>query len=128
VGGRLNRSRLADTLAADAGVVASDLHSLRSMSSGLASAFFFAAAALLLDCGLADAGSARQTCRSVCARYSDCFDATYDSAACANRCDERMDADEAHQSRVDTCDVCMTDASCNAASFDCAFDCEDVVP
>lgn len=67
-------------------------------------------------------------CQTVCDRYKGCFDSSYDVGACRNKCKAKADADRNFQTRADTCEKCIDDKSCTAATFKCATECAGVVP
>ncbi len=62
-------------------------------------------------------------CRSVCNRYADCFDSSYDVDSCIDRCTSGSDDGNV----ADACEACVDDASCSE-SFGCAVECAGVVP
>lgn len=67
-------------------------------------------------------------CRNVCDRYQTCYDETYDTASCRNRCNTLVDADGGRRSAADDCDACMDDMSCSTAVFTCAVACQGILP
>jgi hypothetical protein len=67
-------------------------------------------------------------CQTVCERYADCFNADYDVDGCIDRCQNSADADAERQRRLRTCDDCIDDRSCTAATFSCADECVGIVP
>lgn len=66
-------------------------------------------------------------CKAICDRYKTCFDASYDSSACQDRCKDKADT-EGYATQADTCDSCITDKSCASATFSCATECSGIVP
>jgi hypothetical protein len=66
-------------------------------------------------------------CRDVCDRYSTCYNASYDTAACRNRCEGFVDTD-GHSQAANACDACMDDTSCAAAVFTCSTECSGILP
>ena len=62
-------------------------------------------------------------CRDVCDRYRSCFNASYDTAACRNRCEGLVDADGGRPRAANDCDTCMDDRSCVSAVFTCQVPC-----
>lgn len=67
-------------------------------------------------------------CHTVCKRYADCFNSDYDVDGCTDKCQNSADADTERQRKLKTCDTCIDDRSCNAATFNCAADCVGIVP
>ena len=67
-------------------------------------------------------------CGAICNRYASCFDGSYDTSACASRCRERAANDERWRRKADTCNACISERACTAATFSCAVDCVGVVP
>jgi hypothetical protein len=67
-------------------------------------------------------------CHSICARYSDCWDANYDVGACEERCRSHSSTDTDYRSSADQCNACIYDRACTAATFDCTLQCVSVVP
>ena len=90
----------------------------------------FAAAALLFGLALAGCGSvdAAIDCHSICSRYSECYDTTYDVSACETRCRSHSSSDTAYRNLADQCSACITNRACPAATFNCASECSSVVP
>lgn len=80
--------------------------------------------------GIASCGEADKIfdCQSVCDRYKNCFDSTYDVGTCRSRCKDKADADETFQKKADACESCIDDKSCSEATFKCATECAGVVP
>lgn len=66
-------------------------------------------------------------CHTICKRYADCFNSSYDVGACEDRCKANSN-DSSFQNHVNTCDACITDKSCTSAVFGCSADCNGVVP
>lgn len=67
-------------------------------------------------------------CEDVCSRYADCFDKDYDVSACIDRCEDKADADENQETRLERCDDCMDDKSCTSTAFACTTECLGLVP
>jgi hypothetical protein len=63
-------------------------------------------------------------CTDLCNRYRDCFDASYDTASCRDRCHDVVDRDP---DAADACDACLDARSCTGA-FACADECYGLVP
>lgn len=66
-------------------------------------------------------------CAMICERYSDCFDAEYDTEACRGRCEENADTVADFDDKADACENCLDDRSCTG-SFACADECLGIVP
>ena len=67
-------------------------------------------------------------CRDVCERYRSCFNASYDTASCRNRCEGLVDADGGRPRAANDCDTCMDDRSCVSAVFSCQVPCAGILP
>ena len=67
-------------------------------------------------------------CHSICKRYGDCFNSSYDVDACESRCKSNAASDQDFQNKVNTCDACIDDRSCTSATFNCAPSCNGIVP
>jgi len=67
-------------------------------------------------------------CQDICARYSDCFDASYDVSSCRTRCADNARATESFDQKVDQCENCLDDRSCSSAVFACTTECATIVP
>jgi hypothetical protein len=83
---------------------------------------------LAFGCDAKDEIEAEIDCRSICQRYSDCFDDDYDVSACQDRCEDDIDQGELEQSDVDECDNCIDEASCAGDALSCATQCVGIVP
>jgi hypothetical protein len=83
---------------------------------------------LAIGCDAADEIEAEIDCRSVCDRYSECFDGDYDVSGCQNDCENAVDSGDLQQSDLDECDNCIEDRSCADATFSCAVECSSIVP
>ncbi len=66
-------------------------------------------------------------CAQICERYSDCFDADYDTEACRGRCEDNADTVDGFADKADDCENCLDDRSCTG-SFACASECVGIVP
>ncbi|NUP13647.1 MAG: hypothetical protein HOW73_47030 [Polyangiaceae bacterium] len=53
-----------------------------------------------------------QDCVEICDRYSECFDANYNTAACERRCYDGADRSLNYEFQVDRCATCLTDLTC----------------
>jgi len=67
-------------------------------------------------------------CHTICQRYADCFNTSYDVGACETRCKNSAASEQDFQSKVNTCDACIDNRSCASATFNCASSCNGVVP
>jgi hypothetical protein len=67
-------------------------------------------------------------CHGICQRYADCFDKSYDTGACENRCKGNANSDKDQMSKVEQCNDCIDDKSCSDATFKCAVQCTGIVP
>jgi hypothetical protein len=67
-------------------------------------------------------------CNSVCTRYRDCFNSSYDVAACRSNCRSRAANDPSVKGAADTCSACFDDMSCASATFNCGSSCAQIVP
>ncbi len=67
-------------------------------------------------------------CNTVCTRYKDCFDGDYNVENCATRCRNSAESDTEFYRSLDTCEACITDRACAAATFSCGGECSEVVP
>ena len=85
-------------------------------------------AALLLTFSGCRVFDAAVDCNTICTRYKDCYDGSYDVAGCASRCRDRAASDQATGDAVNRCEACINDRACASATFNCATDCSNVVP
>jgi hypothetical protein len=90
-------------------------------------------AALLFTFGLAagagcDTVDAAFDCQSVCSRYHDCFDSSYDVDNCRSKCRDRAANNESVRQAADDCEDCIDGMSCAPAAFNCAGSCSNIVP
>ncbi len=83
------------------------------------------AAVGLMGCAPVDAAL---DCDTICTRYEDCFDGSYDVSACASRCRSRSASDTGAADARNRCEACINDRACASATFNCAADCANVVP
>ncbi len=67
-------------------------------------------------------------CSDVCNRYQSCYDASYDTMACRNRCETFVDANAGNSRAANDCDTCMDDRSCVSAVFTCGGACAGILP
>ena len=67
-------------------------------------------------------------CGDLCNRYQSCFDSSYDTRACTDRCEDLADESQNFDERANRCQNCLNDNSCAAAAtFNCP-DCAGLVP
>lgn len=64
-------------------------------------------------------------CTDLCNRYRDCYDSSYDTAACRGRCEEL--ADGADPGAANDCDACLDPRACTEA-FACVDACYGLLP
>jgi hypothetical protein len=81
--------------------------------------------ALALGCGDIDNAF---DCNGICDRYKSCFDSSYNTSACYNRCQARGTSNNESRRVIDTCAACIGGLSCAGAVFTCAVQCSSVVP
>lgn len=90
------------------------------------------ALAALFAVGVAGVGGcgieAAVDCRKICSRYQSCFESNYDLAACESRCRSNSASDTDYKRKADQCSACIDERSCASATFNCAGDCNNVVP
>ena len=67
-------------------------------------------------------------CKTICTRYKDCFDGSYNVESCSSRCRTNADANKAFYTDVNRCEACITDRACASATFNCASECSSIVP
>jgi hypothetical protein len=67
-------------------------------------------------------------CQSVCSRYRDCYNSSYDVGACRDRCRSRAANDPNVKGAADACQSCIDGMSCTGATFNCAGSCSSIVP
>ena len=66
-------------------------------------------------------------CNQICDRYADCFDAAYDTDACATRCENNAADSDTFSDHADDCENCLDNKSCTG-SFACTDECSGIVP
>jgi hypothetical protein len=82
----------------------------------------------LTGCALTQRIDSAIDCNGICNRYASCFDKGYDVSACASRCRASAAKQDDFRRKADTCNDCISERSCVAATFACASDCVGVVP
>lgn len=96
----------------------------------LSAAFTVALLSLGLGTALSGCDSAIRAanCQDICARYSDCFDTTYDVSGCQSRCDDSATNNADFDQQVKNCSNCIDDRSCTSTAFACSVECAGIVP
>jgi len=88
--------------------------------------------AAVMFTGLALAGcdplDAQIDCNSICTRYADCYDTNYDVGGCESRCEDHSANDTDYLHTANECNACIDGDSCSQATFNCAGQCNSVVP
>lgn len=87
-----------------------------------------AVAAAVLSLGACQPIDAAFDCDTICTRYKDCFDGSYNVETCASRCRANAKASNDFYHTVDKCEACIDDRACASATFSCNSDCGQVVP
>lgn len=87
----------------------------------------FCALALCLGAACADIDNAAD-CNKICDRYRECFDSSYNTTTCYNRCQANGTSSDEARRRIDTCSACINGLSCTGAVFSCGTQCSSVVP
>lgn len=67
-------------------------------------------------------------CQSVCSRYRDCYDSSYNVDDCRSRCRTASENNASIRQDADQCEACIGDKSCISATFNCGGSCSSVVP
>ena len=103
------------------------------MSSTISTAFFpllrlaaaIGAVALFGGCQPIDAAL---DCNTICKRYKDCYNGSYDVSACADRCRASARTNKDLANSINRCEACINDRACASATFNCGADCSNIVP
>jgi len=66
-------------------------------------------------------------CGDLCNRYQSCFDTSYDTGACRNRCEDLANNSQNFDERANRCQNCLNQNACVQAAFNCP-DCVGIVP
>ena len=92
--------------------------------------FFFFVLLLMLSsgCVVVQRVESAIDCNGICSRYASCFDKGYDVDACEGRCRASARADVEFRHKADSCNSCISERSCAAATFACVTECVSVVP
>lgn len=85
-------------------------------------------AAATLSCGAKKEIEKTVDCQSICKRYSDCFDSSYDVSGCRDRCEKSVSDGSIDFQTVDECKSCIDDRSCASGTLNCTTECVGVVP
>lgn len=97
-------------------------------ASGPLPLVFVACLAASFGCSAADSIDNSSDCTHICDRYRECFNQTYDVAACHSRCQARGTSNADDRRVIDTCSACINGLSCTGAAFNCGTQCSSVVP
>ena len=78
---------------------------------------------------LSGCGAIKETanCASVCSRYKDCFDGSFDTKSCTEQCQSKSESDKNFARSTDQCQACITDRACSETAFPCATECAGVI-
>jgi hypothetical protein len=88
--------------------------------------FFVLAGTPLLGCG---AVTNAIDCNKICDRYQSCYNKTYDTSACGDRCRSNANSDANYMQKSQTCSACLdNNTDCAAATWHCASECLGIVP
>ena len=66
-------------------------------------------------------------CADLCNRYQSCFNSSYDTRACTDRCEDLADESQNFDERANRCQNCLNQNACLEATFNCP-DCAGIVP
>lgn len=97
-------------------------HASRMIVTALSSTLLFGAAV-----GCSDIDNSAD-CNRICDRYRSCFDSSYNTSTCYDRCQARGTSNDEDRRRVDTCAACINGLSCTGAVFNCGSQCSTIVP
>jgi hypothetical protein len=87
-----------------------------------------AAIGMFVGAGGCDDVQNEWNCSDLCNRYQDCFDKSYDSGACQDRCADLANSNQNIDERANACQNCMNENSCvEANTFNCPA-CAGIVP
>lgn len=67
-------------------------------------------------------------CKKICDRYRSCFDNSYNTSTCYDRCQSRGTSSDEDRRVIDTCSSCINGLSCTGAVFSCGSQCSSIVP
>lgn len=87
-----------------------------------------AVASAVLMLGACQPIDAAFDCDTICTRYKDCFDGSYNVETCASRCRANAKSTNDFYNTVNRCEACIDDRACASATFSCGSDCGQVVP
>jgi hypothetical protein len=108
----------------------SDVDTFRNMKKKLTVMFLGAMlAGIVAGVGAGGCDEIQNTynCSDLCNRYQDCFNQSYDTVACTDRCEDLADADQNFDERANDCQNCLNDHSCAGAALSCPS-CAGIVP
>lgn len=97
----------------------------RALRSITAPLFILALVATGASCSDVDNAA---DCNRICDRYRSCFDTSYNTSACYDRCQARGTSNDEDRRRIDTCAACINGLSCTGAAFSCGTQCSSIVP
>jgi hypothetical protein len=75
-----------------------------------------------------NAVDAKIDCGSICNRYKDCFDSSYATETCRDRCESSSKNDSSYDAKAEACDSCLDRNSCAGSAFNCTTECVGIVP
>jgi hypothetical protein len=67
-------------------------------------------------------------CQSVCTRWKDCAQSSYDAAACQTKCEDRAGKDRDFDAQLNHCAECIEARSCSETAANCIASCVGIVP
>jgi hypothetical protein len=85
---------------------------------------FFVACVAMSSCGVFDNTT---DCSAVCESYATCFDDSYDTDSCRERCIDKSWGNDDYTAQVNACDACIADQDCLTNVFECGSDCADII-
>jgi len=97
---------------------------MKSLFASIAFASLFAA----FTTGCTDEIDRITDCQDICSRYADCFDSSYDVSTCRSDCQDQAQNSADFDQRVDNCENCLDDRSCQSSVFQCSAECAAIVP
>ena len=108
----------------------SDVGSFKLMKRKVTVMFLGAALAAIVS--FVGAGGCDDTqnafnCSDLCNRYQSCFDMSFDTRSCTDRCEDLADDSQNFDERANRCQNCLNQNACVDAAFNCP-DCAGIVP
>lgn len=64
-------------------------------------------------------------CENICNRYRDCYDASYNTSGCQDRCHAMVNHDP---NSANACDSCLDAHTCTTTPFSCGVQCQGILP